>query len=47
MTKLNEFIEYLNKETENKSLYAWGGQGEAATRKLLNGGKAKKPTGNG
>lgn len=31
MTKLNEFIEYLNKETENKSLYAWGGQGEAAT----------------
>ena len=31
MTKLNEFIEYLNQEVQHASLYAWGGQGEAAT----------------
>ena len=35
MTKLNEFIEYLNREVNNKSLYAWGGQGEAATPEAI------------
>lgn len=42
MTKLNEFIEYLNKETENKSLYAWGGQGEAATPEAIKRRESKE-----
>lgn len=30
MSKLQEFIQYLNEQVENRSIYVWGGQGEKA-----------------
>ena len=33
MTKLERFIKYLNRQTENHSLYLWSGQGEYVEKK--------------